>query len=255
MNMLFFHSLGRFQAVVLCGMLALTSLPQGALAQGTAQDIATNATDDALSICPDKAGDTVIHVALEMPEPAINHIKTRADLRNFSVSTKSPYGGENSTHVNGLMRGPVELKTNLTLAWQSNASVHQNCFWYRTVNLTLSLDPTIFVASEIPNDVCYYNAIIEHEMKHVEVDRGLIRDYQNILYDTVENFVREHGTIDRSPFGDEAVAQKQLMKSMEGIVKEVHHRMREDRIERQAKIDTLQEYNRVSEQCASERFF
>ena len=211
--------------------------------------------DPALSICPDKPLDTVIHVTLETPEPTINHDKTRDALRDFSVSTKSPYGENNSTHVNGLMRGPVELKTNMTIAWQSDGQHQQNCFWYRTINLTLRLKPTIYVAKEIPEGTCYYNAIIEHEMKHVEVDRGLIRDYQNILYDKVEDFVQQNGTIDHSPVGNEEIAQKKLMKNMENVVRDIHGHMRDERIDRQAKIDTLQEYNRVSEQCESEDFF
>ncbi len=193
--------------------------------------------------------ETIIHVNLEMPEPLINHAKSRDELRDFSVSTKSPYGENSMTHVNGLMRGPVELKTNTTIAWQNNPQVRQNCFWYRTITLTLRLKPTIYVAREIPEDTCYYNAIIEHEMKHVEVDRGLVRDYQNILYDTVENFTQKNGRIDHSPFGDEKIAQKQLMDDLSDQVQTIHYHMRQDRIERQAKIDSLTEYNRVADQC------
>lgn len=201
------------------------------------------------SICPSDPIDTLIHVKMETPEPIINHTKSRYDLRDFDVSTKSPYGDKNFTHVNGLMRGPVELTTKMTIAWQSDASRQENCFWYRTITLTLKLQPTIYVAKEIPKGTCYFNAIIQHEMKHVEVDRGLIRDYQNIIYDTIENYVHSAGPLDHSPMGDEKAAQKKLTKDLEREVQDIHVRMREDRIERQAAIDTLGEYNRVADEC------
>lgn len=206
-------------------------------------------TDHGASACPAEPIDTIIHVKLVTPEPVIDHSKSRYDLRDFNVSTKSPYGDKNFTHVNGLMQGPVELKTNMTIAWQSNSVQKENCFWYRTVTLTLKLNPTIYVAEEIPKGTCYYNAIIAHEMKHVEVDRGLVRDYQNILYDAIENYVQSAGPIDHSPLGDEKTAQKKLTKDLEKQVQQIHARMRQDRIERQAAIDTLGEYNRVADEC------
>lgn len=237
--------------ILICLTLAFL-VPAAYAAQ--AQESAPPATSQTIaetsgSICPAEPIDTIIHVKLVTPEPAIDHTQSRYDLRDFNVSTKSPYGDKNFTHVNGLMRGPVELKTNMTIAWQSDTARQENCFWYRTITLTLKLQPTIFVAKEIPASSCYYNAIIEHEMKHVEVDRGLIRDYQNIIYDTIENYVQQAGPIDHSPMGDEKIAQKKLTKDLEREVQGIHARMRQDRIERQAAIDTLGEYNRVADEC------
>lgn len=201
------------------------------------------------SACPAKPLDTTIHMKLVMPEPEINHSQSRYDLREFNVSTKSPYGANNFTHVNGLMRGPIELKTNITIAWQTLPKTKDNCFWYRRINLILGLKPVIYVASEIPEGSCYYNAIIEHEMKHVEVDRGLLRDYQNIVYDTIDNFVQENGTLDHIMTGREKEAQRELTKALEDEIRKIHKRMRTDRMQRQAEIDTLNEYGRVANQC------
>lgn len=209
----------------------------------------TEASSEPVSVCPAKPLDTNIHMKLNMPEPKIDHSLSRYDLQDFDVSTKSPYGSNHFTHVNGLMRGPIELKTNITVAWQTEPKKRDNCFWYRAINLTLGLEPVIYVASEIQKDNCYYNAIIEHEMKHVEVDRGLVRDYQNIVYDTIENFVQEHGTLDHIASGQEKNAQKQLAKALEDQIRDIHKRMRVDRMKRQAEIDSLKEYSRVADQC------
>jgi hypothetical protein len=202
------------------------------------------------SACPQNPyGSNTINIKLDMPEPKINHSKSRYDLQDFNVSTKSPYGKGGFTHVNGLMRGPMELSTKLMIAWQNNPDNQENCFWYQSINLTLKLRPVIFVANEIRRDTCYYNAIVEHEMKHVEVDRGLLRDYQNIIYDTIDNYVRQHGMVDNIPTGQEKEAQAQLSQALEDELRKIHARMHEERIQRQAQIDNVKEYDRVSDQC------
>jgi hypothetical protein len=221
-----------------------------------AQNIAQAASEmpmpypvEADETCPARPLDTVIHIKLQMPEPKIDHTQSRYDLRDFNVSTKSPYGEGKFTHVNGLMRGPVELSTKMTIAWQTNSQQKESCFWYRTVTLTLKLKPVIYIAKEVVADTCYFDAIIAHEMKHVEVDRGLIRDYQNIIYDSIENFIQENGTIDNVSLGQEKTAQKQLSQQLEEQIRDLHKRMRQERIERQAQVDNLTEYNQVASQC------
>ncbi|HEY1095767.1 MAG TPA: hypothetical protein VGF14_00845 [Alphaproteobacteria bacterium] len=224
--------------------------PAMALAQQTPEEQTEAPATDDTSACPARPLDTNIHVKLDLPEPKIDHSMSRYDLRDFNVSTKSPYGKGNFTHVNGLMQGPVELGTKITIAWQTDSEKKENCFWYRTVNLVLRLQPIIYVASEVPAGKCYYNAIIEHEMKHVEVDRGLVRDYQNIVYDSIENFIQENGTIDHVPTGQEKEAQRELSKALEAQIRQIHLRMREDRISRQAQVDNLKEYDRVANECS-----
>ena len=233
--------------------LAALALSRPALA--AADSATTQPPGDATvssTACPAKPLDTAIHVKLVMPEPKIDHTQSRYDLQDFNVSTKSPYGEGRFTHVNGLMRGPVELSTQMTVAWQTDAIKKENCFWYRAINLKLKLDPTIYVAKEIKADNCYYNAIIEHEMKHVEVDRGIVRDYQNVVYDTIENYVQHNGLIDHVPLGQEKDAQKQLAKELENQIRDLHKRLRNERIQRQAQVDTLSEYNRVASECGVE---
>jgi hypothetical protein len=248
-----------FLPALICGLLLIPhsvyahgdSVNQTGSVKTSISDLPTpTLSPNKQSVCPETPyGSNTINITLDMPEPKINNRKSRYDLRDFNVSTQSPYGKDGFTHVNGLMRGPMELSTKLNIAWQTNPELQENCFWYQSIDLTLRLRPVIYVASEIKRDRCYYNAIIEHEMKHVEVDRGLVRDYQNIIYDTIDNYVRQHGLVDQVPTGQEKEAQTQLAIALETELGKLHNRMHEERIIRQAQIDNVREYERVYEQC------
>lgn len=181
----------------------------------------------------------------------INHVMSRAKLKSFNVDSKSPFKEENQNliHVNGLMRGTIDLKTNIAIAWQRTMEDDMNCLWYQNVEVTMSLDPIIYIAREIPQGSCLYGEVLKHEMRHLETDMEVMEDYRMILQDRIDWFLKQAEV--EGPYRVNVVpqARKNMSHEFDQLIKEVHTQLQAERIRRQSAIDTLEEYNRVARIC------
>lgn len=185
---------------------------------------------------------------------AINHVMSRAKLKSFNVDSKSPFKEENPNliHVNGLMRGTIDLKTNIAIAWQRTMEDDMNCLWYQNVEVTMSLDPIIYIAREIPQGSCLYGEVLKHEMRHLETDMEVMEDYRMILQDRIDWFLKQAEV--EGPYRVNVVpqARKNMSYEFDQLIKEVHNQLQGERIRRQSAIDTLEEYNRVAKICPND---
>lgn len=193
-----------------------------------------------------------IRIDVRADDPYIDHSLARQNLKSFNIATKSPYGADKNVHVNGLMRGAIELETQLSIAWQRNSAGEDNCFWYDHIVVNLKLKPTIYIASEIPANSCLYREVLRHEYKHYDVDYATSKDYQVIFQEELERFIRQIGVI--GPFTSQHGDQpKQILaQRLEILVASINERMKHERVSRQAKVDTLEEYTRVAASCPGE---
>ena len=193
-----------------------------------------------------------IRIDVRAEDPVIDHNLARENLKLFNIATKSPYGSNQNVHVNGLMRGAIELETQISIAWQRNSAGEENCFWYDHIAVNLKLKPTIYIAREIPENSCLYREVLRHEYKHYDVDYATSKDYQVVFQEELERFIRQIGVIGpfTSQHGDQP--KKILAQRLEILLSNINERMKHDRLRRQADVDTLQEYNRVAASCPNE---
>lgn len=98
--------------------------------------------------------------------------KTKAELNSFDVDTISPYGPQHKTQVSGLMSGSIQTKSQVELLHEKYALQGKGCLYLKSANVTISIDPTIFVAKEYKKGSCYHNAVLNHERKHVQIGRA-----------------------------------------------------------------------------------
>lgn len=196
---------------------------------------------------PQKPPSIVVHV--QARQPVIDHTLTREDLKRFQVATVSPYEDSNNVHVNGIMRGSISVETQSGVAWQYSGSGDDNCFWFDQIEVTLRLSPIIYIAREIPYGSCLYKEVMLHEYKHFETDFKVAKDYQIILDSELGRMTRQIGVI--GPFArDAGMRPKQdLLKRLDVTVSGISERMKNDRLRRQALIDTREEYDRVAAAC------
>lgn len=194
-----------------------------------------------------------LHVEIDASHPVIDHTKQRVALKNFDIATISPYGHEQNVHVNGLMRGSITTETKMGIAWQRLSNGEDNCHWFNTIDLTLKLSPTIFIASEIPETTCLYREVLKHEYTHYKTDLQIAQDYQAVFQQEIANFMRQTGVIGPFPAAMQPQAKQELVRRLEAVVHIVSERMNADRIRRQALIDTREEYERVVRACPGDR--
>ena len=107
---------------------------------------------------------------------------SQRQLGNKNIDTVSPYGHQAATVVGGLMSGEIEVSSQIELSWITHRELQQNCFWYNNIDIQIKIDPKIYIAREHKKGTCEHNAVHNHELKHVNVDRRLVSKYQNIIY-------------------------------------------------------------------------
>lgn len=125
------------------------------------------------------------------------------------------------------------------------------CIQIRKMDLTMHLLETIYVASEYPRGTCEFRAVLEHEFKHAQVDRQLLRRWEPRVIRAALAVLREAGTI---YVETERQIKSEINRLMELIKMRLNEEMNVLSIQRdryQDLVDTPSEYRRVHNQCAN----
>lgn len=202
--------------------------------------------------CMPPEREPTIRVDVIANNPTIDHGRARFELKGFDTATVSPYGADQQVHVNGLMRGAITLETQSSIAWQQRKDGEDNCFWFDGINIVLRLNPVIYVAHEIAKDTCLYNEVLNHEMKHFNVDVETAKDYQVLLQDELERFIHQTGIIGPFSSTQREEARNSLTTRLEATVRAINDRMNFERVKRQSVVDTREEYERIARACPTD---
>lgn len=108
---------------------------------------------------------------------------------------------------------------------------------------------TIYIARELPQDSCIFGEVMGHEMKHITVDEQLLRDYGPTLRSRLETAVARMRPV-RARSRDQAM--RALLQPVNGLLRQMLREFGQERERRQASVDTLAEYQRVSRSCNGE---
>jgi hypothetical protein len=181
-----------------------------------------------------------------------NHTKTKSQLNNFEVDTVNPYGTKVHTDVGGIMRGGIE--TNYATKFAGLRSPEgQSCVWFDTVTVDIKITPTIFIAKDYKKGSCMYNAVLEHETKHVNVDRSLVNTYAQTIGAALQKELSGKTVYGPVPSARESATQDQMQRRISKIMKDQMAVLNAERLKRQQQVDSLAEYNRVNAMCPGQR--
>jgi hypothetical protein len=175
--------------------------------------------------------------------------KSEKQLNNFKIDTKNPYGSSIITDVGGLMQGGIQLKETMRFNTLTHRGLNQICYWFDAVTVTLHIEPTIYIAREFPRNSCKHNAIKEHEMKHITVDREIVNKYATVIARSLKT------ELDRQTvYGPYRVSQSKeveiyMKDRLESILRKHAKEMEDERRVRQQAVDSLAEYERVNRMC------
>ncbi len=138
----------------------------------------------------------------------------------------------------------------MTFAGQSIPQYGISCMWYDEINVTIKVDPTIVIAKEIYHDPCMRNAVIGHELKHVQVDRIIVNKYAKIIGQKLMTELKSRG-FTAGPFASEREEEvrAKMGRVVQQIVDHESEKMNLERREMQRNVDTLEEYESVDDQC------
>jgi len=122
-----------------------------------------------------------------------------------------------------------------------------SCVWPSVVTVTLSTEPVIYVVST--HGQCLLRLGIEHEERHVDVNKTIIGDYSAIfrrqLAGMAEAIANEHSPPTRDP----AALRSRMEEKLTAMISVTADTMYGAWRTAQHAVDSPQEYKRISEAC------
>lgn len=182
-----------------------------------------------------------------------NFTLSEKQLDNFSVSTVSPYSSNVITDVGGLMKGGIETQQRMNFGTMTNRTTGQICYWHDSMEVYMHIKPTIYVASNFPKGSCMHTAILEHEHKHVLVDREIVNKYAALIGQALRDDITRYRVYGPIPLSQEQALASQMKERMKSILMKYTNQMSTERRQRQQQIDSLSEYERVNNLCPKDK--
>lgn len=179
-----------------------------------------------------------------------DNTKSKKELETFQIDTVNPYDRHQETHVGGLMSGEIKVEHAVGFVQEKYESVQQGCLHYDSITVKITINPTIYIASENRPGSCRYASILEHEKKHVEVDRLVVNKYAKRINKALSYALNKYGaTFGPMKMSAMTGTQTRLQNYIDGIVRKEVDAMNAERKKLQQAVDTLEEYERVRKQC------
>lgn len=171
------------------------------------------------------------------------------DLTMKKTGTASPYPAGTDSATGGLRVDTPTIATSVKYGDVTYPSLHQSCLWFHSIDVSIKLSPHIYIAREYNALGPCRDAIMAHELHHVDVDREMMNKYSYIIGQAVQEVVNRTGAV--GPFDSDKVADngQQLIDGISAAIKTVQQPLQDEMRERQAQVDSLEEYKRISAIC------
>lgn len=179
-----------------------------------------------------------------------DHSRSQSQLDKGEYDTISPYGKSARTHVGGLMAGEVSISQNIRIYQETWPRLSMGCLYYDSIKVDLHIKPVIYIAREYEKGSCMYQSILQHEKKHIAVDRDIVAKYTAKITQVLDKKLKEIGYT-HGPFKTSDIKREQdrLQTAVQETVQNISKEMGKERRARQQAVDTLQEYDRVQARC------
>lgn len=193
---------------------------------------------------------TAININPTTKDIAYDYNQDLAAIQNVKVDTVNPYGLHSATMTQGFMKGAIKVAPSVKLGYQVAPRMGTACLWYEDITVNIEIDPTIVVAKEVAADSCMGKAVLEHELKHIDADRMLVNKYARIIGEKIQGTLGRIGyRVGPVPAAQAEQTAKEMQEDLFALVESEYRVMEKERMMEQSKIDSLDEYERVSALC------
>ena len=174
--------------------------------------------------------------------------QTIAQLTRLPGRTPGPAGSAGG-HVLGLTLARYGEQSQVSALFRTmNDGTY--CASASTVTISFGFQQRIVhVASEIPVNSCLHGEVLAHEMRHVAVDEALLREMMPQIRIRLDQVLEGMAPV-RSR--SQAQAMAAIRRPLESAMRRIMQEFGRERDRRQAQVDTVEEYERVSRVCNGE---
>ena len=178
-----------------------------------------------------------------------NHRYSVEDLTNRGTDTISPYPRHAITKTGGITESEIEFRTNMQFQYQSYPTLGVGCIYFDRIDVTIQLDPTIYIAKDFAKHTCDYKEVLTHEKKHVTVDKEVLNKYARKIGEALRLSVNNAPGRGPYPIGRLEEIQTDMQAYIASVIKTQQSLMEEERFRRQQDVDSLEEYERIRRAC------
>lgn len=195
------------------------------------------------SPCADVPADEYrITVVKDVPAPRLNHELRRSDLGD--VTFHDPRAG-----ALGLMTSQLEIEYGAAFRYIPAGGAF--CFWADGVTVTLRFHAfDVYVAAEYPAGGCPYNAILAHELQHVDIAHKHLDYYTPNIEGALTSLTIPKA---KTPVLVTSVEQAHVetLEEIQRLLKPAIDTMQRAMLTAQQAIDSPNSYERVRRQCSN----
>lgn len=175
---------------------------------------------------------------------------TLAQMQNQKTDTINPHSFNGVSVTQGYAEGAISIKASVSLDAAKLHGVPAACLWYKQINVGFDIEPNVYIAKEVYQDLCMRKAVMAHEMKHVNTDKKVVNSFSQHIGQKLYSELKTRGlVVGPVPLDQvQSVADRMKQTALQ-IIEMEQTRFTLLRRDAQAQIDTKEEYDRVAAQC------
>ena len=190
-----------------------------------------------------------VKVVSVFEEPEYDLTKSISALQDIASKTKDKIPGNHRSLALGLTTYTPLINFKAKLVEVPTES-GLPCIMVEDVFASLGYqDIKVYIAKEFPQGTCGFDAIVEHEVKHLKVNKEVLEEYVDKIRAELEYQMPILGVAQQENL---AYTEYTLRKEINAIVSRFLNEMAEENARRQMAIDSDEEYERVSNACDGE---
>lgn len=200
--------------------------------------------------CPamPQMGEDDTQMSFSHSPPVIETDKSAQDLGNYNVSTTFSRSRNEIFRVGGLHLS--EFVPRFIISYNiMGTKDNKACIAPAAVRIEVHYEPRVLIASDFEQGSCMHGKILEHEMQHVNVDIITFKELLPQMRKSVHAAAAALEPMGPMPETSIETAKNMLTEKIRDALVESVEEIEQIRFNRQQRIDTRQEYLRISTAC------
>lgn len=169
-------------------------------------------------------------------------------LAAMETGATSPYLPGADTVTGGLRQDHPTLGSSIDLDIVYSKWRRMTCMRYKKIDIEMHLRPKIFVAREYDTGTCRA-AVLQHELKHVKVDREVANKYAGLIAQGLQGIVNRVGATGPFAMEKDAAVKAQMAGYITAELDKIERALEGELRQRQEQVDRLEEYRAVGSFC------
>ena len=192
---------------------------------------------------------TVINVQPQFDETEYDYTTPMLQIKDLTNSkTEEVKGSKHSEEWPvGLSIGEMFFNINFDKLKMMSPNSQISCGQVSKVSVVFGFkNNKIYVAKEFPKRSCPFREVLRHEEMHKSVDRKITDEYTKKMQIALADLTKKIGMVKGS---SPTIVDDKIDSIMNQSIRKITQEIDEVHIERQKKVDTKEEYKRVTDSC------